>query len=96
MARYKQVEGGKIVNIVECSDEHAQRVGMIKAEAADRIHEEAPSVKEIAARALVDIDAKAGMPRLMRETLLAIAGDKAPKQLVDIEAQAALERAKLK
>lgn len=54
-----------------------------------------PTEKEAALARLAELDAQSGMPRLMRETLRAIAGAQAPAQLIAIETEAATERAKL-
>lgn len=54
-----------------------------------------PTAKEAALARLEAIDAESGMPRMMRETLRAIAGAQAPAQLIAIETEAATERAKL-
>jgi hypothetical protein len=91
----RNADGG-IENIIECTDEHAARLGLDMAGPKDRIGEVILSQKDIAARVLAEIDERAGMPRLMRETLIAIAGDKAPQRLKDLEAQAAAERLRLK
>lgn len=50
---------------------------------------------ETAIEALSAIDVETGMTRLMRETLIAIAGAAAPAKLADAEARAALARGKL-
>lgn len=50
---------------------------------------------EQALEALAEIDRASGMPRLLRETLLSIAGASAPAKLTQYEAQAAAHRAKL-
>ena len=52
--------------------------------------------KEKAADRLRKIDEETGMTRMMRETLLAIAGVNAPIALVEKEAEAELERVNLK
>lgn len=54
-----------------------------------------PTEAEAAEAALVEIDRKSGMSRLMRETLIAIAGASAPAMLVQHEQNAAAQRAKL-
>lgn len=45
---------------------------------------------------LAALDAKTGMSRMMRETLIAIAGNAAPKSLKDVEASASALRVKVK
>lgn len=55
-----------------------------------------PTEKEAALARLAELDAQSGMPRLMRETLRAIAGAQAPAALVAVEAEAAAEREKLR
>lgn len=51
--------------------------------------------KPSAVAKLAEIDAKSGMSRLMRETLMTLAGAAAPATLKNYETQAAAERAKL-
>lgn len=51
---------------------------------------------ERAARDLAEVDAATGMSRTMRETLVAIAGDKAPAYLLSQEAKAVAARERLK
>lgn len=55
-----------------------------------------PTAKEAALARLAAIDAESGMPRMMRETLRAIAGAQAPAALVAVETEAAAEREKLR
>lgn len=50
---------------------------------------------DLARAELVQIDRDSGMPRLLRETLLAIAGASAPAKLVEHETKAAAARARL-
>lgn len=55
----------------------------------------APDRRQVIATQLAEIDRKAGMPRLMRETLIAIGADKVPAILKTHETQAAALRAEL-
>jgi hypothetical protein len=52
--------------------------------------------KETALDELAEIDRKTGMTRMMRETLIAIAGEKVPAALTAEEAKAVTARNKLK
>jgi len=54
-----------------------------------------PTEAEAAIAALAEIDRRSGMSRLLRETLLALAGTNAPAMLKTYETQAAAQRAKL-
>jgi len=76
----------------------AHRAAAATAAAEKDATEKAAATAEAAARQvltdLAAIDAETGMSRLQRETLLAIAGTKAPAKLSEAEAKAAILRAK--
>ena len=94
--RFKKVENGKITNIVLFdSVESAAYLGYVPALDTDVIHSMPMDEKTAALAKLAAIDAESGMNRLLRETLRALAGDKAPARLIALEADAAAERAKL-
>lgn len=96
MARYKLISAGQIVNIALFDDPRvALEAGYVPARDDDQIVFALPSEKDAARARLAAIDAESGMSRLLRETLRSLAGANAPALLVQFEAEAAAERAKL-
>lgn len=106
MKRYAQIDqGGKVVGYLETTGEVIAD-NMIETDQGQDIvgmrwdgQEFSPVEKseaEIAIERLAEIDRESGMPRLLRETLIAIARQAAPARIVALEAEAAINRGKLK
>ncbi len=96
--KFKRVDaGGKIENIIEADEVFAAENGYVPADDGDEIARDQPdkSQEGKALADLDDVDRKTGMGRLMRETLIAIAGGKAPARLLELEAKAVAARDKL-
>ena len=102
---YAQIDaGGKVIAALETEGTIAAAHMIETAQAFEVIGKRwdgaafvdvAPDAKTLAAAKLAEIDARSGMSRLMRETLIALAGANAPATLKTYETQAAAERAKL-
>ena len=104
MKTWLQIEpDGRVVASLETEGDMTGVPGMIEGpeSAVGKRHVDGDFVdipkteKELAAEKLAEIDAKTGMSRLLRETLISMAGAAAPKTLTDAEAEAAINRGKL-
>lgn len=104
VTRYAIVKSGVVVNVVMADEPPALVRSWFASDTANigDLHDGVtftappPDEKALAAAKLAEIDRKSGMSRLLRETLLAVAGANAPQVLRDYEAEAATHRARLR
>ena len=104
--RYAQIDkSGRVVALLDCAKSVVASHMILIEDDQDVIGQRwtgsgfepvVPTAKEAALARLAAIDAESGMPRMMRETLRAIAGAQAPAALVAVETEAAAEREKLR